>query len=41
MLTNPAEEKRVLIQARYPLVYIVSWDERRIEEILRGVAAER
>jgi len=41
MLTNQAEELKVLIQARYPLIYIVSWDEQRIEEILRGVAAER
>jgi hypothetical protein len=41
MLTNQAEELKVLIQARYPLIYIVSWDEQRVEEILRGVAAER
>jgi ATP-dependent 26S proteasome regulatory subunit len=41
MLTQQTEELELLIKARYPLIYIISWDERRIEEMLRGVAAER
>ena len=35
------EEVRLLIRAKYPILYIVSWEERRIEEILREVARER
>jgi ATP-dependent 26S proteasome regulatory subunit len=41
MFTNQTEELELFIKARYPLIYIVSWDERRIEEMLRGVAADR
>ncbi len=41
MSADQATELQLLIKARYPLIYIVSWDERRIEELLRGVAAER
>lgn len=35
------DELDVLIRAKYPILYIVSWEERRIEQILRRVAAER
>jgi ATP-dependent 26S proteasome regulatory subunit len=31
-------ELNMLIRARYPLLYIVSWEERRIEQLLRRVA---
>lgn len=31
-------ELEVLIRARYPLLYVVSYEERRAEEILRGLA---
>jgi SpoVK/Ycf46/Vps4 family AAA+-type ATPase len=41
MLIDRTEELELLIKARYPLIYIVSWDERRIEEMLRGVAGRR
>ncbi len=41
MFTNRAEELELLIKARYPLIYIISWDERRIEDMLRGVAGQR
>jgi len=41
MLTDQAKELELLIKARYPLLYIVSWDERRVEEMLRDVAAQR
>jgi len=35
---DPLHEIEVLIRARYPIVYIVSWEERRVEEALQGVA---
>lgn len=33
------EELEVLIRAKYPILYIVAWEERRIEQNLRQVAA--
>jgi SpoVK/Ycf46/Vps4 family AAA+-type ATPase len=30
-----------LIRAKYPLLYLLSWEERRVEEMLRRVAAGR
>ncbi len=36
-----AEELDILIRAKYPILYIVSWEERRIEHLLRQVAAQR
>ena len=30
-----------LIRARYPLIYIVSWEERRVEESIREVCQRR
>jgi len=30
-----------LIRAKYPLIYLLSWEERRVEVMLRRVAAER
>lgn len=30
-----------LIRARYPLVYVVSWEEKRVEDALRTIARER
>jgi SpoVK/Ycf46/Vps4 family AAA+-type ATPase len=35
------DEVNTLIRAKYPILYIVSWEERRIEQILCQVAAER
>ncbi len=35
---NREEELTILIRARYPLLYIMSWEERRIEQMLRRVA---
>jgi SpoVK/Ycf46/Vps4 family AAA+-type ATPase len=32
-----AEEIEVLIRAKYPILYIVSWEERRVEEAVREV----
>ncbi len=34
-------ELEVLIKAKYPLIYLLSWEERRVEAMLRRVAAER
>src|SRR5437016_13931790 len=34
-------ELEVLIRARYPLVYVVSWEEERVEEALKTIARER
>jgi SpoVK/Ycf46/Vps4 family AAA+-type ATPase len=35
------EELETLIRARYPLLYIVSWEEQRVEQALRAIASER
>ncbi len=34
------EELAVLIRARYPLLYLLSWEERRVEHMLRQVAGQ-
>jgi ATP-dependent 26S proteasome regulatory subunit len=34
-------ELETLIRARYPLIYVVSWEEYRVEDALRVIAAER
>lgn len=36
-----AEEIEVLIRAKYPILYIVSWEERRVEEALQKVCQDR
>jgi len=28
----------ILIRARYPIIYVVSWEERRVEDAIRGIA---
>jgi ATP-dependent 26S proteasome regulatory subunit len=33
-----AEELEILIRAKYPIINLVSWEERRVEEALRRVA---
>lgn len=35
------DELNILTRAKYPIVYIVSWEERRIEDMLRQVAIDR
>ncbi len=35
------QELDILIRAKYPILYIISWEERRVEQILRQVAGER
>lgn len=34
-------EIETLIRARYPIIYIVSWEEKRIEDALKSIAATR
>jgi ATP-dependent 26S proteasome regulatory subunit len=34
-------ELETLIRARYPLIYVVSWEEERVEDALRAIAWER
>lgn len=34
-------EIEVLIRARYPIIYIVTWEEARVERLLRELAARR
>lgn len=35
------EELETLIRARYPIVYIVSWEEERVETAIRQIGADR
>ena len=35
------QELETLIRARYPLIYVVSWEEKRVEEALRAISANR
>jgi ATP-dependent 26S proteasome regulatory subunit len=35
------DELEVLIRARYPIIYVVTWEERRVEEQLRAFAERR
>ncbi len=39
--TDRETELEVLIRAKYPLIYLLSWEERRVEAMLRRVAARR
>ncbi|HVT14295.1 MAG TPA: AAA family ATPase [Fimbriimonadaceae bacterium] len=36
---DPCQELDILVRAKYPIVYIVSWEEARVEEALRRVCA--
>jgi ATP-dependent 26S proteasome regulatory subunit len=41
MSRNVDQELETLIRARYPLLYIVSWEEKRVEDALRAISAAR
>lgn len=41
MVSEKIKELEVLIRARYPILYIVSWEEQRIEELLIDIASRR
>ncbi len=38
---SPVQELEVLIRARYPIVYVVSWEEERVEQALCRIAEKR
>ncbi len=38
---SPQDELEVLIRARYPIIYVVSWEEERVERCLRKIADAR
>jgi AAA+ superfamily predicted ATPase len=38
---SPADELDVLIRARYPIIYVVSWEEERVEQYLSRIADRR
>jgi AAA+ superfamily predicted ATPase len=37
----PAEELEILIRARYPIIYVISWEEERVEQYLSQIAQKR
>jgi SpoVK/Ycf46/Vps4 family AAA+-type ATPase len=37
---NPKQEIETLIRAKYPIIYVVTWEERRVGELLENVARE-
>lgn len=40
-LDEPQGDLELLIRARYPIIYVVTWEEARVEEHLRKIAARR
>jgi hypothetical protein len=38
---RPAEELDVLIRARYPIIYVVTWEEERVERCIAEIAQHR
>jgi ATP-dependent 26S proteasome regulatory subunit len=41
-MSQPVDvELETLIRARYPIIYVVSWEERRVEETLREICQRR
>src|SRR5216110_223540 len=41
MASQADTQLETLIRARYPIVYVVSWEERRVEDALRTISRER
>ena len=41
MPTKVDQELETLIRARYPIIYIVSWEEKRVEDALRAITTAR
>lgn len=37
---NLINELKILIAAKYPIIYIVSWEENRVESVLKSIANE-
>jgi SpoVK/Ycf46/Vps4 family AAA+-type ATPase len=40
-MSDPKKEIATLIRAAYPLIYVVSYEEKRVEEHLKQIASER
>ena len=40
-VSSKESELETLVRARYPIIYIVSWEERRVEQLLQSLAARR
>jgi AAA+ superfamily predicted ATPase len=38
---QPEDELEVLIRARYPIIYVLSWEEERVEKVLADIATAR
>ena len=38
---RPTDELEVLIRARYPIIYVVTWEEERLEQRLLEIAKKR
>jgi AAA+ superfamily predicted ATPase len=38
---SPAVELEILIRARYPIIYVISWEEERVEQYLSQIAQKR
>lgn len=41
MSVDKNREIEILIRARYPIIYIVTWEEKRVEEALKSIAFAR
>ena len=41
MTTDRATELELLVRAKYPLIYVLSWEERRVQSMLADIAARR
>jgi SpoVK/Ycf46/Vps4 family AAA+-type ATPase len=39
--SSPGDELEMLIRARYPIIYVVTWEERRVEEHAARIAQSR
>jgi AAA+ superfamily predicted ATPase len=37
----PQDELEILIRARYPIIYVISWEEERVERCLKQIAERR
>src|SRR4051794_21205323 len=38
---KPQDELEILIRARYPIIYVVTWEEERLEHRLNEIAKKR
>ncbi len=39
--SDPESELEILIRARYPIIYVESYEEARVEEVLKRIAQRR